>query len=135
MKLEEYLYKWFGYSEFRPGQKGVITDLLEGKDVVAMLPTGRGKSMCYQLPGLLQEGTVLVVSPLLSLMEDQVTQLKYVVKNRVIAFNSFRTLSEKREAMKKLSFYKFVFVSPEMLQSELLIRELKKNTYFIICRR
>ncbi|MED1404193.1 RecQ family ATP-dependent DNA helicase [Bacillus mycoides] len=126
MKLEEYLYKWFGYSEFRPGQKGVITDLLEGKDVVAMLPTGRGKSMCYQLPGLLQEGTVLVVSPLLSLMEDQVTQLKYVVKNRVIALNSFRTLIEKREAMKKLSFYKFVFVSPEMLQSELLIRELKK---------
>lgn len=45
MKLEEYLYKWFGYSEFRPGQKGVITDLLEGKDVIAMLPTGRGKSM------------------------------------------------------------------------------------------
>ncbi len=91
-----------------------------------MLPTGRGKSMCYQLPGLMQEGTVLVVSPLLSLMEDQVTQLKYVVKNRVIAFNSFRTLSEKREAMKKLAFYKFIFVSPEMLQSDLLIRELKK---------
>ncbi len=66
MKLEEYLYRWFGYSEFRPGQKGVITDLLEGKDVIAMLPTGRGKSMCYQLPGLMQEGTVLVVSPLLS---------------------------------------------------------------------
>ncbi|ARO63959.1 ATP-dependent DNA helicase recQ [Bacillus cereus] len=126
MKLEEYLYKWFGYSEFRPGQKGVITDLLEGKDVIAMLPTGRGKSMCYQFPGLMREGTVLVVSPLLSLMEDQVTQLKYVVKNRVIAFNSFRTLNEKREAMKKLSSYKFIFVSPEMLQSELLIRELKK---------
>ena len=53
---------------------------IEGKDVIAMLPTGRGKSMCYQLPGLMQEGTVLVVSPLLSLMEDQVTQLKYVVK-------------------------------------------------------
>ena len=53
--------------------------------------------MCYQLPGLMQEGTVLVVSPLLSLMEDQVTQLKYVVKNRVIAFNSFRTLQEKEK--------------------------------------
>ena len=77
--------------------KGVITDLLEGKDVIAMLPTGRGKSMCYQLPWLMQEGTVLVVSPLLSLMEDQVTQLKYVVKNRVIAFNSFRTLQEKEK--------------------------------------
>ena len=48
--------------------------------MIAMLPTGRGKSMCYQFPGLMREGTVLVVSPLLSLMEDQVTQLKYVVK-------------------------------------------------------
>ncbi|WP_242142630.1 MULTISPECIES: ATP-dependent DNA helicase RecQ [unclassified Bacillus cereus group] len=126
MKLEEHLNKWFGYKEFRQGQKEVITDLLQGKDVVAMLPTGQGKSMCYQLPGLMQEGTVLIVSPLLSLMEDQVTQLKYVVKNRVIAFNSFRTLSEKRKAIKQLAWYKFVFVSPEMLQSELLMKELKK---------
>lgn len=97
MSLEDYLYKWFGYSEFRPGQKEVIADLLQGKDVVAMLPTGRGKSMCYQLPGLMQDGTVLIVSPLLSLMEDQVAQLKYVVKNHVIALNSFRTLNEKRK--------------------------------------
>lgn len=74
----------------------------------------------------MQDGTVLIVSPLLSLMEDQVTQLKYIVKNRVIAFNSFRTLTEKRKAMKRLSSFKFVFVSPEMLQSELLVRELKK---------
>lgn len=60
MKLEEYLYKWFGYSEFRPGQKGVITDLLEGKDVIAMLPTGRGKSMCYQFPGLCEKEPCLL---------------------------------------------------------------------------
>ncbi|KEK23745.1 RecQ family ATP-dependent DNA helicase [Bacillus gaemokensis] len=126
MRIEDYLYKRFGYHEFRQGQKEVIEDLLQGKNVVAMLPTGRGKSMCYQLPGLMQDGTVLIVSPLLSLMEDQVTQLKYVVKNRVIAFNSFRTLGEKKEAMKRLSSYKFVFVSPEMLQSDLLVRELKK---------
>ncbi|MBY0595487.1 RecQ family ATP-dependent DNA helicase [Bacillus bingmayongensis] len=126
MRLEDYLYKWFGYTEFRQGQKGVIADLLQGKDVVAMLPTGRGKSMCYQLPGLMQDGTVLIVSPLLSLMEDQVAQLKYVVKDRVIAFNSFRTLIEKKKAIKRLSSYKFVFVSPEMLQSEVIVRELKK---------
>ncbi|PEE39022.1 RecQ family ATP-dependent DNA helicase [Bacillus pseudomycoides] len=126
MRLEDYLYKWFGYNEFRQGQKEVIVDLLQGKDVVAMLPTGRGKSMCYQLPGLMQDGTVLIVSPLLSLMEDQVTQLKYIVKDRVIAFNSFRTLTEKKKAIKRLSSYKFVFVSPEMLQTEAIIRELKK---------
>lgn len=126
MRLEDYLYKWFGYNEFRQGQKDVIVDLLQGKDVVAMLPTGRGKSMCYQLPGLMRDGTVLIVSPLLSLMEDQVAQLKYIVKDRVIAFNSFRTLTEKKEAIKRLSSYKFVFVSPEMLQTEAIIRELKK---------
>lgn len=97
MRLEDYLYKWFGYNVFRQGQKDVIVDLLQGKNVVAMLPTGGGKSLCYQLPGLMQDGTVLIVSPLLSLMEDQVTQLKYIVKNRVIAFNSFRTLTEKEK--------------------------------------
>ncbi|WP_459501544.1 RecQ family ATP-dependent DNA helicase [Bacillus sp. C1] len=126
MSLEADLYKWFGYNEFRQGQKEVIVDLLQGKDVVAMLPTGRGKSMCYQLPGLMQTGTVLIVSPLLSLMEDQVAQLKYIVKDRVIAFNSFRTVIEKKKAIRKLSSYKFVFVSPEMLQSEVIIRELKR---------
>lgn len=52
MKLEEYLYKWFGYSEFRPGQKEVITDLLEGKDVIAMLPTGRGSPCAISFRGL-----------------------------------------------------------------------------------
>ena len=94
MKLEEYLYRWFGYSEFRP-VKRVITDLLEGKDVIAMLPTGRVYVLSTSRAHARR--TVLVVSPLLSLMEDQVTQLKYVVKNRVIAFNSFRTLQEKEK--------------------------------------
>src|SRR6516165_3972041 len=106
MKLEDILYQWFGYRTFRPGQKEVIADLLNGNSVVAMLPTGGGKSLCYQLPGLIQNGTVLIVSPLLSLMEDQVTQLKYMVKNQVIAFNSFRTMAEKKEAMRRLHSYK-----------------------------
>lgn len=126
MKLEDVLYKWFGYNTFRQGQKEVIADLLDGNDVVAMLPTGGGKSLCYQIPGLMQNGTVLIVSPLLSLMEDQVTQLKYIVKDRVIALNSFRTIAEKKEAMKRLHYYKFIFVSPEMLQSQVLLQELRK---------
>ncbi|SFI99389.1 MULTISPECIES: ATP-dependent DNA helicase RecQ [unclassified Bacillus (in: firmicutes)] len=126
MKLENSLYQWFGYRTFRSGQKEVIEDLLKGNSVVAMLPTGGGKSLCYQLPGLVQDGTVLIVSPLLSLMEDQVTQLKYIVKNQVIALNSFRTMIEKKEAMRRLHSYKFVFVSPEMLQSDMLLKELRK---------
>lgn len=126
MRLEDVLYQWFGYRTFRPGQKEVVADLLKGNSVVAMLPTGGGKSLCYQLPGLVQDGTVLIVSPLLSLMEDQVTQLKYIVKNQVIALNSFRTIIEKKEAMRRLHSYKFVFVSPEMLQSDVLLKELRK---------
>ncbi|ENQ3077729.1 RecQ family ATP-dependent DNA helicase [Bacillus sp. WLY-B-L8] len=126
MRLEDILYQWFGYRTFRNGQKEVVADLLKGNSVVAMLPTGGGKSLCYQLPGLVQDGTVLIVSPLLSLMEDQVTQLKYIVKNQVIALNSFRTIIEKKEAMRRLHSYKFVFVSPEMLQSDMLLKELRK---------
>ncbi|MFD0768565.1 RecQ family ATP-dependent DNA helicase [Bacillus sp. CGMCC 1.60114] len=126
MKLEDILYQWFGYRTFRPGQKEVIADVLNGNSVVAMLPTGGGKSLCYQLPGLIQDGTVLIVSPLLSLMEDQVTQLKYMVKDKVIALNSFRTMTEKKKAMRRLHSYKFVFVSPEMLQSDALLKELRK---------
>ncbi|WP_368665795.1 DEAD/DEAH box helicase, partial [Bacillus sp. S1-R2T1-FB] len=68
---------------------------MEGKEVIAMLPTGRGRSVCSQLQGLLQKGTGLVISPLVTLVEEQVTQLKYVVKNRVLAYSSFRTLQDK----------------------------------------
>ncbi|MFD3446144.1 RecQ family ATP-dependent DNA helicase [Microbacteriaceae bacterium 4G12] len=116
MKLEDLLYRTFGYQEFRTGQKEIITDLLAGNHVVAMLPTGGGKSICYQMLGYAKSGTVVVVSPLLSLMEDQVNQLKYIGEKRVIAFNSFRTTEEKKEALRKLGTYKFIFVSPEMLQ-------------------
>ncbi|WP_369900394.1 ATP-dependent DNA helicase RecQ [Bacillus manliponensis] len=126
MKLEDVLYEWFGYHTFRQGQKEVIEDLINGENVVAMLPTGGGKSLCYQIPGLIQDGTVLVVSPLLSLMEDQVSQLKHVVKDRAIALNSFRTVAEKKEAIKRLHYYKFIFVSPEMLQSQMLLQEIGK---------
>ena len=69
--------------------------MLEGRDTVAMLPTGGGKSLCYQLPGLLLDGTVLIVSPLLSLMEDQVQQLKMRGEKRAAALNSALTHKKK----------------------------------------
>jgi ATP-dependent DNA helicase RecQ len=70
------LEKHWGYFEFRPFQEQIINTVLEGEDVLAILPTGGGKSLCYQLPALLLEGTVLVISPLIALMEDQVKQLE-----------------------------------------------------------
>jgi ATP-dependent DNA helicase RecQ len=70
------LEKYWGHTEFRPFQEQIINTVLEGEDVLAILPTGAGKSLCYQLPALLLEGTVLVISPLIALMEDQVKQLE-----------------------------------------------------------
>lgn len=115
MMLEEYLYKHFGYETFRTGQKEVIEQLMAGNDVVALLPTGMGKSLCYQLPGYLFSKPVLIVSPLLSLMQDQVDQLKQLGEKRVVALNSFLSQEEKQYALHYLHEYRFIFTSPEML--------------------
>lgn len=113
--LEQKLQEIFGYSEFRPGQKEIIQQLMEGRDCIALLPTGMGKSMCYQLPGYIFDKPVLVVSPLLSLMQDQVDQLKQRGEKRVVALNSFLTPNEKTYALHFLHEYRFIFTSPEML--------------------
>lgn len=126
MRIEDVLYEKFGYRAFRVGQKDIIEDLLRGVSVVAMLPTGGGKSVCYQIPGYMMCGAVLIVSPLLSLMEDQVNQLRLIGEKRVIAFNSFRSMEEKREAIRNLSLYKFIFASPEMLQARSFLHALKR---------
>ncbi|MBP2240713.1 ATP-dependent DNA helicase RecQ [Cytobacillus eiseniae] len=126
MNLEIQLEKYFAYTSFRPGQKEIITSLLEGNHTIAMLPTGTGKSLCYQLPGYLLEGQVIIISPLLSLMQDQVEQLMMNGEKRVIAFNSFLTADEKNHALLQLHHYKFIFLSPEMLRSKSVIDGLKK---------
>lgn len=69
------LQKYYGYPDFREGQKRIVKNLLEGRDTLGILPTGGGKSICYQVPALLQPGLTLVVSPLISLMKDQVDAL------------------------------------------------------------
>ena len=113
--LEQKLQEIFGYSEFRPGQKEIIEQLIEGHDCIALLPTGMGKSMCYQLPGYVFDKPVLIVSPLLSLMQDQVDQLKQRGEKRVVALNSFLSPNEKTYALHFLHEYRFIFTSPEML--------------------
>ncbi|RHW39396.1 ATP-dependent DNA helicase RecQ [Lysinibacillus yapensis] len=118
MNLKELLHKHFGYNEFRPGQKEVVEQVLAGKDVMALLPTGMGKSLCYQLPGYIFNQPVLIISPLLSLMQDQVDQLKKMKEKRVVALNSFLDVSQKRMALQTLQNYRFIFISPEMLVQE-----------------
>ena len=100
--LTQLLQKKFGYSSFRKGQQEIIEDLLRGYDVLAMLPTGGGKSLCYQLPAYLLPGSVLIISPLVSLMEDQVRQLRERGEKRAIAFNSFLETREKWRALEQL---------------------------------
>ena len=121
MELIDELRKRFGFSSFRPGQEEIIQALLQEQNVLAVLPTGNGKSLCYQLTGYLREGIVVIVSPLLSLMEDQVTQLQKQGEKRVVAYNSLLSKSEKAYVLQHLAEYKFLFLSPEMLtQKELL---------------
>ncbi|RDU35029.1 ATP-dependent DNA helicase [Neobacillus piezotolerans] len=124
--LEQTLYTYFGYSSFRPGQKEVVMSLLNGADTLAMLPTGTGKSLCFQLPGYILEGAVIIVSPLLSLMQDQVEQMMKRGEKRVVALNSFLSPIEKKEALSMLHHYKFIYLSPEMLGFPHIIERLKE---------
>ncbi|ALC90084.1 ATP-dependent DNA helicase [Bacillus sp. FJAT-18017] len=130
--LKQQLYKYFGYSSFRPGQEEVVSSILAGKDTLAMLPTGTGKSLCFQLPGYIMDGSVVIISPLLSLMQDQVEQMRKRGEKRVIAINSFLSPIEKKEALAKLPYYKFIFLSPEMLTLPFIIDRLREVTISLL---
>jgi ATP-dependent DNA helicase RecQ len=118
MQLEAALKQYFGFDGFRPGQKEIITDLLNGEDVLGMLPTGTGKTLIYQLAATMLKGRALIVSPLVSLMQDQVEQFKQAGFKKTIALNSFLNSSEKQLILHHLNNYQFVFVSPEIVQNQ-----------------
>lgn len=127
MNLEESLKKYFGYNEFRHSQKEIISAILNKQDVLAILPTGAGKSICYQLPALLMEGIAVVVSPLISLMQDQVVSLS---KNNLPAafLNSSLYSTDIQTLLNDLSLYKLLYVAPERLSDQNLIQALQKTT-------
>ncbi len=125
--IEAILKKYWNYDRFRPLQKEIILSVLEGKDTLALLPTGGGKSVCFQVPAMALEGICLVISPLIALMKDQVEQLK----NRGIEAVAIFSGMGKREidiALDNCVFgkIKFLYVSPERLQTELLQERAKK---------
>ena len=112
------LKQYFGHSEFRPGQEALIDALLAGRDVLGVMPTGAGKSMCYQIPALLSDGVTLVVSPLISLMKDQVAALTLAGINAAY-INSSLTAPQCREAFRRAAAgqYKIIYVAPERLST------------------
>ncbi len=122
--LEDHLKEHFGYNAFRQNQKEIIEALLEKKDVLAILPTGAGKSICYQLPAMLMQGTAVIISPLISLMQDQVSAL---TKNGLPAafLNSSLPFEEIAEVMRNLGSYKLLYVAPERFSDKGFLERLQ----------
>lgn len=120
---EEALKILFGYPAFRPGQKNIIDNILSGRDTFAVMPTGAGKSICYQIPAMLLPGITLVISPLISLMQDQVKALNEVGISAAFINSSLsenvlsETISDARQGL-----FKIIYVAPERLVSESFLR-------------
>ena len=121
------LQKYWGYSSFKDSQEDIIEAVLNKRDVVTILPTGGGKSLCYQVPGLILEGVCLVISPLISLMNDQTEQLRNK-GIKALTIKSKATTDEIVSLFDNLKFgkYKFLYLSPERLQSDLVIQKIKE---------
>lgn len=119
MTAQEALKTYFGYDSFRPGQDTVVSALLSGRDALAIMPTGAGKSLCYQIPALLLPGVTLVISPLISLMQDQVESLTQAGV-RAAYLNSTLTPAQYARALRNMEegAYKIVYVAPERLSTE-----------------
>lgn len=119
MDKTEILKRYFGHSEFRPGQGDIIDNILSGRDCLGVMPTGAGKSMCYQIPALMLGGTTIVISPLISLMKDQVEGLQQSGV-RAACINSSLSQREYYRVLDRaaLGEYNILYVAPERLSVE-----------------
>lgn len=123
--IHSILQQYWGYSSFRPLQENIIQSVLDGKDTLALLPTGGGKSICFQVPAMAKEGLCLVISPLIALMKDQVENLR---KKGITSFAIFSGMSRKEVILTlktaSSSNCKFLYVSPERLETKLFLEYL-----------
>src|SRR4030095_6349440 len=127
------LKKYWGYEQFRPLQEDIIHSILQGEDTLAILPTGGGKSICFQIPSLMSEGTCLVISPLIALMKDQVEKLQS--KNiHALSIISGMSYFETKKILHQAAYgpCKFLYVSPERLQTRLFLEYLPALTLNLI---
>ncbi|MBO5804336.1 MAG: RecQ family ATP-dependent DNA helicase [Bacteroidales bacterium] len=132
--MEKILEKYWGYTSFRPKQREIIDSALAGRDTLAILPTGGGKSLCFQIPSLARPGIAIVVTPLISLMKDQVQNLK-ARGIKALAIYSGMTFHEIDVALDNAIYgdYKFLYVSPERLRTDIfLARVAKMEVNFIV---
>ena len=119
------LKKYFGYENFRPGQDELINHILNEEDCLGIMPTGAGKSICYQIPAMILPGITIVISPLISLMKDQVDGLNEIgIPSTYI--NSTLTESEYSQTIENILYnvYKIIYVAPERLNSDSFINLL-----------
>lgn len=125
-QLMELLNIHFGYNSFRPGQEKAIDAIMSGRDTIAVLPTGGGKSLIFQLPSLVMDGVTLVVSPLIALMKDQVDSLERVGIPATF-INSSVSLSETNQRLAKIraGAYKLIYIAPERFYNQAFVQELK----------
>lgn len=125
--MKETLRKYWGYDSFRPKQEEIIKEALEGRDVLAILPTGGGKSICFQVPAMMKEGICIVVSPLIALMKDQVENLrKRGIPSLLVCSGMSRREIDITLDNAAYGRYKFLYVSPERLGSELFLARVAK---------
>ena len=119
MTANEALKTYFGYDDFRPLQGEIIQSILDGRDTLALMPTGGGKSLCFQIPTLVMEGLCLVITPLIALMKDQVENLKRR-DIRAAAIYTSMSYDQQKVALDNCQWgpYRFLYVSPERLESE-----------------
>jgi ATP-dependent DNA helicase RecQ len=128
VEIRQTLQRYFGYSEFRHNQQAIIEHVLAGKDCIVLMPTGGGKSLCYQVPALIFEGVTVVVSPLIALMKDQVGALK--LNGIPAAFlNSSQTPLEQSAILQSLQqgALKLLYVAPERLLGQNNLLSLLKG--------
>jgi ATP-dependent DNA helicase RecQ len=132
-RAQDILREVFGHGDFRPVQKQVIDAVLDGKDTLALLPTGGGKSLCFQIPALVNEGICLVVSPLIALMKDQVDALKSkgILAAAIYSGMSYREIDRTLDNC-IYGNYKFLYVSPERLKADLFIERFRQMNVNLI---
>ncbi len=133
MTPKELLKTYFGYDTFRTGQEDIIQSILSGRDVMAVMPTGAGKSMCYQIPALLLPGITLVISPLISLMQDQVKALNEAGIHAAYINSSLTEIQiAKAISLASAGRYKIIYVAPERLESVDFVKFARSGTISMV---